>query len=168
MADPFLGEIRTFSFNIVPQGWASCDGQLLQITQNNALYSLLGIRYGGDGKTNFNLPDFRGRAPIHYTTGYTIGSRAGSETVTLTTTQIPAHTHGLQATSNTTTVNTPGGNALASSPTSYPIYIDSANLVQMNANALANEGGGAGHNNMQPVLVLNFCIATTGIYPPRS
>jgi len=168
MADPFLGEIRLFSFNFAPQGWATCDGQLLQINQNNALYSLLGIMYGGDGKTNFNLPDLRGRTGLQFATGYAQGTKSGVEGITLTQSQVPAHIHSLQASTNATTLNAPSGNAFATSPTAYPIYADVANLVPVNTGTIGLEGGGTAHNNMQPFLVINFCIALTGIYPPRS
>jgi len=170
MADPFLGEIRLFGFGILPQGWARCDGALLQISQNNALYTLLGIRYGGDGRTNFNLPDLRGRVPLHRGTGYTIGQMGGSEGVALTNDTMPAHNHPAFGT-------TVGGDAFkggntkslaTSTDATDPIYQPPANLAAMSADVISTTGGGQSHNNMQPSLVINFCIATTGIYPPRS
>jgi len=169
MADPYLGEIRLFSFNFAPSGWATCDGQLLQISQNNALYALLGIMYGGNGSTNFNLPDLRGRTPLHFTSGFAQGQNGGYEGIALTQSQIPGHVHGLVATSATTnTTNAPGGNAFGSSLANYPVYSDVANLTLMNTGTIGLEGGGVAHDNMQPFLVVNFCIALSGIFPPRS
>jgi microcystin-dependent protein len=168
MAEPFIAEIRMFSFGFAPKGWATCDGQLMAIAQNQALFALLGVMYGGNGTSNFNLPDLRGRIPIHIASGYPQGTASGTETVQLTLSQIPPHTHGLQATTNTTTVNVPVGNAFANSPSAYPIYSDVANLVTMNAATIASEGGGGGHVNIQPFLVINFCIALSGYFPSRN
>lgn len=172
MADPFLSEIRLFSFNFAPQGWATCDGQTLQINQNNALYSLISTYYGGDGKTTFNLPDLRGRTPMHWissNSAYKLGAKGGSETVTLTTDTIPAHTHSLEATTSVAASNTPASNVLAVLPADKPEYRPASDANKtLNAGAVAVAGGSAAHNNMQPSLVINFCIALTGIYPPRS
>jgi len=170
MADPFLGEIRLFGFGFPPQGWAKCDGALLQISQNNALYALIGIRYGGDGRTNFNLPDLRGRVPLHRATGYTIGQKGGSEGVALTIDAMPGHNHpAYGATVDGDAVKGSNTRSLArSTSSSDPIYQPPVNLVSMNAGVISTTGGGGTHNNMQPGLVINFCIATTGIYPPRS
>lgn len=171
MADPFLGEIRLFGFSYAPQGWAKCDGQLLQIQQNNALYSLLGIRYGGDGRTNFNLPDLRGRVPLHRGTGYTIGQKGGVEGVSLTYDTLPAHNHpayGTTAPGDTWKPNSATALATSTDATD-PIYLaPQTSMLSMNAAVISVSGGNQPHNNMQPSLVLNFCIATTGIYPPRS
>ncbi len=170
MADPFLGEIRMFGFGFPPQGWAKCDGALLPINQNNALYALLGIRYGGDGRTNFNLPDLRGRVPLHRATGYTIGQKGGSEGVTLTNDTMPAHNHPAFGTTVAGDAFKPGTtkSLATSSDAGDPLYGVAQNLVAMNPNVIANTGGSQPHNNMQPSLVINFCIATTGIFPPRS
>jgi len=170
MADPFLGEIRMFGFGFPPQGWAKCDGALLQISQNNALYALLGIRYGGDGRTNFNLPDLRGRVPLHRGTGYTIGQKGGSEGVTLTTDTMPGHNHLAFGTAAQGDAAKPANirSLATSSDTGDPIYGVAQGLVAMNSNVIAGTGGNQSHNNMQPGLVINFCIATTGIFPPRS
>lgn len=170
MADPFLGEIRLFGFGYAPQGWAKCDGQLLQINQNNALYSLLGIRYGGDGRTNFNLPDLRGRVPLHRGTGYAIGAKGGSEGVTLTTDTMPAHNHPAYGSTVAGDSFRPSSTRSfgTSSDSGDPVYQTPQSLLATNAGVISSTGGGQTHNNMQPSQVINFCIATTGIYPPRS
>lgn len=169
MADPFLGEIRLFSFNFAPRGWSTCDGQVLQITQNNALYSLIATYYGGDGKTTFQLPDMRGRTPIHSNATYKIGVKGGSETVVLTEKTIPAHTHSLEATTSPAASNTPASNVLSLLPADKAEYAAAtAANTTLNAGAVATTGSSVGHSNMQPSLVINFCIAMTGIYPPRS
>ncbi len=169
MADPFLSEIRLFSFSFAPQGWSTCDGQLLQITQNNALYALIGITYGGNGTTNFNLPDLRGRTPIHFNSSYARGVKGGSETVVLTENTIPAHTHSLAATTTPAASNTPASNVLSLLPSDKAEYAAATAVnTTLNAGAVATVGSSVGHNNMQPSLVVNFCIAMTGIYPPRS
>lgn len=179
MTDPFVGEIRINSFNYAPRGWASCDGQQLSIQQNAALYSLLGVAFGGDQRTNFNLPDLRGRTPVGvYTnpatigqlTHYNMGQADGSESVTLSATQMPAHIHYWQV------VNTAAGNGnpadnLYAQPISN-IYAtlpnqSSSNLTAFNPKIMGNAGGGQAHSNMQPFLVLNFVIALSGVYPPR-
>lgn len=167
MAEPFLSEIRMFGFNFAPVGWATCDGQLLQISQNNALYALIGIMYGGNGTTNFNLPDMRGRTPIHFNATYPEGSKSGSETVTLTTNQIPAHTHNLQGSTGGPTTNAPGTMVFATLPTTKLNYGTAASLTPLIGNSVSTVGG-TGHNNMQPSLVINFCIALTGIFPSRN
>lgn len=169
MADPFLSEIRLFSFNFAPQGWSTCDGQTLQISQNNALYSLISTYYGGDGRTTFQLPDLRGRTPIHSSSSYKIGAKGGSETVVLTENTIPPHTHSLEATTTPAASNTPAGNVLSLLPSDKAEYAAATTVdTTLNAGAVASTGNSAGHNNMQPSLVINFCIAMTGIYPPRS
>lgn len=168
MAEPFLSEIRMFSFNFAPVGWATCDGQSMQITQNQALYSLLGIIFGGNGTSYFNLPDLRGRTPLHFSSGYAEGSKGGQENVILNTQQIPAHTHALQSTSAMAQSDKPANNVLALLTTGKADYTTSANLVTMNNSAIALAGGSNGHNNMQPSLVVNFCIALQGIYPSRN
>jgi microcystin-dependent protein len=170
MSEPFLGEIRTFGFNFAPQGWAMCAGQLLSISQNTALFSLLGTFYGGDGRTTFALPDLRGRVGLNMgqgpgTSSYQLGEVSGSETVTLTTGQIPAHEHAVNANANPFTSNRPGdhapaqGGAYASAPDGF---------TTLNAGTIGPAGGSQPHTNIQPFLCLNFCIALQGIFPSRN
>ena len=171
MADPFLGEIRLFGFNFAPLGWAKCDGALLQIAQNNALYALLGIRYGGDGKTNFNLPDLRGRVPLHRSSSYVIGQKGGSEGVALTVDTMPSHNHNAFGTTDAGYAYKPDGGTkclATSTDATDPIYQAPQSQVVMNTGVISATGGSQAHNNMQPSQVINFCIATTGIFPPRS
>lgn len=174
MAEPFIGEIRLFGFNFAPQGWATCDGQLLNINQNQALYSLIGTTYGGNGTTNFNLPDFRGRTMLHASATYGEGKGGGAETVALAaTSQLPAHSHTLFANANPGASNIPQGNILAAtqSPDNTKSAYATAKAtppVNLAAGTLSSAGGSAGHNNVQPSLTVNFCIALTGIYPSRN
>jgi microcystin-dependent protein len=171
--DPFVAEVRIFPFNFAPRGWAFCDGQLLPISQNTALFSLLGTTYGGDGKTNFALPDLQGRAPMHPGQGpglslHDLGEIGGSDTVSLLESEIPAHAHLLQTSAaDVGEDNSPTGGALARS-TGGALYGAPVNLVAMSSNALAPSGGDQPHNNMMPYLTLNFCIALQGVYPPRT
>lgn len=172
MSNPFVAEVRIVGFNFAPRGWAFCDGQLLPLSQNTALFSLLGTMYGGNGKSNFALPDFQGRAPIQHGQGpglsdYFIGETAGAETVTLLESEIPSHRHAYQASDNVGERNNPGAN-LYSIPDSGRIYAPSGSLVPMSPNALAPAGGDQPHNNMPPYLVLNFIIALQGVFPPRT
>jgi len=169
MSDPYLGEIKVFSFNFPPQGWASCSGQQMPIGQNQALFSLLGIAFGGDGKNYFNLPDFRGRVPIHYGNGYLRGQKGGLEQVAIDLYTLPTHSHDANGSSLDGNNWKPGPDtSLATSTTTDdPIYGLPQNMVAMNTGILSEVGGGQSHNNMQPSLVLNFCIATAGTYPPR-
>jgi microcystin-dependent protein len=162
MAEPFLSEIRMMSFNFAPRGWALCDGQTMPINQNQALFSLLGTTYGGNGTTNFLLPDLRARVPIHSGAGHTIGERAGAAAHTLTPSEMPAHSHALSASTNAATVSVPTGNVLAAVNNGYTA---SANLVGMAAGELTNTGGSQPHENRQPFLTINFCIALQGIFP---
>lgn len=164
MAEPFLSEIRIMSFQFAPKGWATCDGQLLPINQNQALFSLLGTTFGGDGRVNFALPDLRGRAPIHVGSGHTLGERGGEQAHTLSIAEIPTHTHVLSATSNDGGVVVPNGNLLAKAAPANP-YSVPTNLGAMNAASIANTGGSQAHLNMQPFLILNFSIALQGIFP---
>lgn len=172
MADPFLSEIRIFSFNFAPRGWALCNGQILNINQNNALYSLLSTMYGGDGKTTFALPDLRGRVAKQISSSIPQGRLGGSESVTLTVNQIPAHTHTVVGTSVAATSPIADGLIPAVASTrrgNIPnLYTTAGNMVPLNPATVDAAGNSAQHNNCQPSLVLNFCIATTGIYPPRS
>jgi microcystin-dependent protein len=168
MAEPFLSEIRLMSFGFPPKGWALCDGQLLPINQNQALFSLLGTTYGGDGRVNFGLPDLRGRAPIHMGSGHTLGERGGEQAHTLSIAEIPTHVHTANASSTPANTNTPGiAIGLATSALSQ-LYGPPANLQAMAANALTNTGGSQAHLNMQPFLVLNFSIALQGIFPSQT
>ena len=173
MADPFVAEIRIFPFNFAPKGWAWCDGQLLPLSQNTALFSLLGTTYGGNGKSNFALPDLQGRAPMHPGQGpglslHDLGETGGSETVTLLESEIPSHTHALRASVEIGEDSAPGGEALAKSTGGNLYFPTATNLVQMSPNALAPAGGDAPHNNMMPYLTFYFCIALQGVFPPRA
>ena len=167
MSEPFLGEIRLFAFNFAPAGWAHCDGDLLPINQYQSLYSLLGTMYGGDGETTFGLPDLLGRSPMHRGTS-TQGAKSGNESVFLNQTQIPSHRHNIQATSDDATANTPNGNVFARATT--PLYHDhvAGNNQTINSGTLTTYGSGQGHNNMQPSLVMNYCINLTGLFPSRN
>lgn len=171
MSEPFLAEVRIVGFNFAPRGWAFCDGQLLPINQNQSLYSLLGTTYGGDGRTSFALPDLRGRTPIHVGssngTTHRLGEKGGEETHTLSAGEMPNHDHGLQATTDTGTAPVPQDNVLATSP-NQPYHEVDSSLVAMNAADVANTGGGQAHENMQPYLALNYCIALQGLFPSRN
>lgn len=164
MAEPFLSEIRIMSFVFPPKGWALCNGQLLPINQNQALFSLLGTTFGGDGRVNFALPDLRGRVPIHVGSGHILGERGGEQAHTLSIAEMPTHTHVLHASSQDANVVTPGGAVLARSEVTQP-YRDATNLAAMSAGAVTNSGGTQAHLNMQPFLTLSFCIALQGIFP---
>jgi microcystin-dependent protein len=162
MADPFLAEIRIMSFNFPPRGWALCNGQLLPINQNQALFALLGTTFGGDGRVNFALPDLRGRTPIHVGSGHTLGERGGEQAHTLSIAELPAHAHGLQA--GSTNAGTPAPlNAVPAAASNA--YAPPANVVALKAGAVTNVGGSQAHQNMQPFLTLSFCIALQGIFP---
>ena len=166
MAEPFLAEIRIMSFVFAPNGWALCNGQLLPINQNQALFSLLGTTYGGDGRVNFGLPNLQGRTPIHMGGGHTLGEVGGEAAHTLSIAEIPTHTHVANASNTAGTAIIPTGNLLAGS--SNQLYTAPQNLVALNAATLANAGGSQAHVNMQPFLVLNFCIALQGIFPSQN
>ena len=173
MADPFVAEIRIFPFNFAPRGWAWCDGQLLPLSQNTALFSLLGTTYGGNGKSNFALPDLQGRAPMHPGQGpglslHDLGETGGSETVSLLESEIPSHGHALRADSaDPGEDRTPAGEALARSAGGL-LYGNVASLVAMSDVALAPAGGDQPHNNLQPYLTFYFNIALQGVFPPRT
>lgn len=167
MAEPFLAEIRMMSFVFAPQGWALCNGQLLPINQNQALFALLGTTFGGNGQTNFALPDLRGRTPISFGAGHTIGERAGEQAHTLTIQELPTHAHAANATSSqadaATNSPTPS-RMLAQSNFSFG-WAAAGNLQAFDAAAVSNVGGSQAHLNMQPFLTLSFCIALQGIFP---
>jgi microcystin-dependent protein len=171
MAEPFLSEIRIMSFSFAPRGWALCNGQLLPINQNQAMFSLLGTTFGGDGRTNFGLPNNQGRTPIHVGNGHTLGERAGEQNHTLAFGAMPVHTHTLNAVSSGSTssnVQTAVGASLATSTPNSIYTTGISNLGTLNAGTVANIGGSQAHQNMQPFLVLNFCIALQGIFPSPS
>ena len=163
MSEPFLGELKLMSFNFPPRGWAACNGQLLPINQNQALFSLLGTMYGGNGQTNFALPDLRGRVALHVANGFNQGQRAGEEVHTLSVQEMPAHNHPVNASST-------AGNA--ADPTMLaPFsdgYGDTASLTSLQPATVGNVGGSQPHENRQPYLVLNWCIALQGIFPSRN
>ena len=166
MAEPFLSEIRIMSFGFPPKGWALCDGQLLPINQNQALFSLLGTTYGGDGRVNFGLPNLQGRAPIHMGSGHTLGERGGEQAHTLSISELPTHTHTANGSSANGDQISPIGNLMAQRATQN--YHAATNLVALNAGSLPNVGGSQAHLNMQPFLVLNFSIALQGIFPSQT
>jgi microcystin-dependent protein len=173
MADPFVAEIRIFPFGFAPTGWALCDGQLIPISQNTSLFSLLGTTYGGDGKSTFALPDLQGSAPMHPGQGpglslHDLGEVGGSETVTLLQSEVPLHSHAWQASNSDATDQTPAGELMAVGTGGITTYAQPSALTALGAQAVAPVGGGQPHNNMQPYLTLNFCIALQGVFPPRS
>jgi len=166
MSEPFLAEIRLMSFVFAPKGWALCNGQLLPINQNQALFSLLGTTFGGDGRVNFALPDFRGRVPIHVGSGHTLGERGGEQAHTLSIAELPMHTHMLNASTQNANAQlpfAPSGNVFAVSP--QQVYTTPANLVAMGPTSVTSVGGSQAHLNMQPFLTISFCIALQGIFP---
>jgi microcystin-dependent protein len=171
MADPFVAEIRIFPFNFAPTGWAFCDGQILPLSQNTALFSLLGTTYGGNGSSNFALPNLQGNVPLHPGQGpglglYELGETGGAETVALLESEIPSHSHTLRASNLLSDSPTPANNTVARSRNAFQSNITS--LVSMSPAALPPAGGSQPHNNLMPYLTLNFCIALQGVYPPRT
>jgi len=162
MAEPFLSEIRIMSFVFAPKGWALCNGQLLPINQNQALFSLLGTTFGGDGRVNFALPDMRARVPIHEGSGHTLGERGGEQAHTLSIAEVPTHVHIVQASSAVGDAVNPTGAVLASASN---VYRTADNLTALNPTSVTQVGGSQAHLNMQPFLTLSFCIALQGIYP---
>jgi len=174
MSEPYLGEIRMAGFNFAPRGWALCNGQLMSIAQNTALFSLLGTSYGGDGQTTFALPDYRGRAPMHWGSGpgltpRVIGEASGSETVTLISTEMPQHTHLVNTTATPGTQVAPGGGFLAAQARGgAAVYGATADGTTLSPQAVGIAGGSQPHNNLQPYLVVTFIIALNGIFPSRN
>lgn len=167
MAEPFLSEIRLMSFSFAPRGWAMCNGQLLPINQNQALFSLLGTTFGGDGRVNFALPDLQGRVPIHNGSGHTLGERGGEQAHTLSIAELPVHMHSLRGSSSDG--DTPiGANALLAASGAVPAYGAAASLTALLPGSVTNTGGSQAHQNMQPFLTLTFCIALQGIFPSQT
>jgi microcystin-dependent protein len=165
MSEPFLAEIKLVGFNFAPQGWALCNGQLLPINQNQALFSLLGTTYGGNGQTTFALPDLRGRTPIHVGSGVSLGERAGTESHTLSVQELPGHTHAVRASQDAADSPIPQDNLLAAA---NGLYGPADALVPLRTGTVAATGGSQAHPNMQPYLALHFCIALQGIFPSRN
>ena len=173
MSNPFVAEIRIFPFNFAPTGWAMCNGQLLPISQNTALFSLLGTFYGGDGKSTFALPNLQGSAPLFWGQGqglslYDLGQQGGSESVTLLESEIPAHTHQARGIITPATLLSPGANTGFARSVGGNVYKNASADITLAPQALTPAGGSLPHNNMMPYLTLNFCIALQGVFPPRS
>lgn len=172
MADPFIGEIRIFAGNFAPRDWTFCNGGTLLISQNTALFSIIGTIYGGNGRTDFGLPNLKGRAPLQAgaapgLSNYAIGHTGGVDTVTITNAHMPTHNHNLRATPSPAEVKTPTGNSIARS-VGGSLYHTGGTLVNMESSSLVAAGSGGSHNNLQPYLVVNFIIALNGLYPSRS
>jgi microcystin-dependent protein len=165
MGQPYVGEIRIFAGNFAPAGWMFCEGQLLPISEYEVLFNLIGTTYGGDGQSTFALPDMRGRLPVHMGSGFSLGENGGVENVTLSTTQIPAHSHTVLATTNQYTASLPGGNFLASGP---DIYDQNKPGTSTMAPAISSTGGSQPHSNFQPYLCVDFIISLYGVFPSQS
>lgn len=168
MAEPFLTEIRIMSFGYAPRGWALCNGQILSINQNQAVFALLGTTYGGNGQTTFALPNLQGRVPIHVGSGHTLGEGGGEQAHTLSISELPQHTHAANATSVAATAGAPSNTLMLSQAQGANLYGAAANLQPMAPNATTPLGGSQTHQNMQPFLTLSFCIALQGIFPSRN
>jgi microcystin-dependent protein len=168
MAEPFLSEIRIMSFNFAPKGWAMCNGQLLPINQNQALFSLLGTNYGGNGQTNFALPDLRGNAPIHTGQGFTLGQKGGEQAHTLTISEMTQHVHVANASQTVGTTQSPAPSLMLATSTPQSMYGPATNFNSMAPATVTNTGGSQAHLNMQPFLTLTFCIALQGIFPSQN
>jgi microcystin-dependent protein len=166
MAEPFLAEIRIVSFVFAPKGWALANGQFMPINQNQALFSLLGTTYGGNGQTTFALPDLRGRVPMHVGNGHILGEKGGEQAHTLTINELPAHTHVAQASTNNASDQTAAGNVLGVVP--GRLYTDVANLTTLSPSTITSVGGSQAHLNMQPFLTVSYCIALQGIFPSQN
>lgn len=168
MGTPFLSEIKIVSFNFPPKGWAFCNGQLLPINQNQALFSLLGTTYGGDGRVNFGLPNLQGRTPMHMGDGHTLGEQGGEQAHTLNIAELPTHTHTASAANVPATSNAPSNARMISQSAGANMYGAASNLVNMSPQALAVVGTSQAHLNTQPFLTLTFCIALQGIFPSQN
>jgi microcystin-dependent protein len=167
MAQPYVGEIRIFAGNFAPVGWMFCEGQLLPISEYETLFNLIGTTYGGDGQSTFGLPDLRGRIPLHQGNGFTLAQTGGAETVTLTVSQIPSHSHPLLATSNMGNQTSPTNNVLAQSSVTS-LYIEDTPTANLSPLAIASTGGSQPHNNFQPYLCVDFIISLFGIFPSQT
>lgn len=165
MTTPFLSEIRIMAFGFAPKGWAQCNGQILQISQNQALFSLLGTTYGGNGQTTYGLPNLQGRTANSVGTGFVLGQSAGEAAHTLNANEVPSHTHTAYGSTTAADSDLPATNYLGAANNTYA---PPADLTAIHPSTVTSAGGGQAHNNMQPYLVLNFCIALTGIYPSQS
>ncbi len=165
MSTPYVGEIRMFAGNFAPAGWMFCQGQLLPISEYETLFNLIGTTYGGDGQNTFALPDLRGRLPVHQGSGFTLAQSGGAETVILTSTQIPAHSHTVTATTNSNTASLPGGNFLAAGPDIYDQNVPGTATM---AAAISSVGGSQPHDNFQPYLCVNFILSLFGVFPSQS
>jgi microcystin-dependent protein len=167
MSSPFIGEIRMFAGNFAPVGWSFCNGAIIPIDQNDALFNLIGTTYGGDGQTTFALPNLQSRVPVHVGPGFALGQTGGAETVTLTTSQIPSHSHAPLCNSNPGTQQDPS-NGIWASPSSGTIYSSTAPATALNAGAVGSSGGSQPHDNMIPFLVINFILSLFGIFPSQT
>jgi microcystin-dependent protein len=169
MSQPYIGEIRMFAGNFAPQGWMFCEGQLLPIAENDALFNLIGTTYGGDGQSTFALPDLRGRLPIHQGSGFTLAQNGGAEQVMLTVNQIPTHTHPFLASGNPASSSSPGNQlpAITQAATTTPYGTDSPQL-QLNSNSVGSAGGSQPHDNFQPYLCVEFIISLFGVFPSQT
>jgi microcystin-dependent protein len=168
MGQPYVGEIRMFGGNFAPVGWMFCAGQQLPISQYETLFNLIGTTYGGDGQQTFNLPDLQGRTPIHQGGGFTLAQKSGSEKITLTTQQIPAHNHAYMASTSAGNANSPQNNLVAAAATGVTLYFDSPAKTAMGPNSIGFTGGSQPHDNRQPYLALSFIISLFGIYPSQT
>ncbi len=173
MSNPFVAEIRIYPFNFAPRGWAFCNGQILPLSQNTALFSLLGTTYGGDGKSNFALPNLQGSAPMHPGQGpglslHDLGESSGSDSVNLLESEVPSHSHPWTASNQAATAQSPAQQLTAGGVGGISLYAPPASMTPLSPNAVAPAGGSQPHNNLQPYLTLNFCIALQGVYPPRT
>ena len=168
MAEPFLGEVRLFGFGFAPKNWALCNGQLMPVNQYQALFSLLATTYGGDGRTTFGLPNMQGRVPVHVGRGFNQGAIGGEAGHVLTTNEIPPHSHQAYATSNVAPTTSPSPTVMLAQSTAANLYAPATSTAGMAANAIASVGGSQPHDNQQPYLAINFCIALWGIFPSRN